>query len=388
MDTYQALLFVASVLLVAFAVEQLSSALRAPSVIMMIATGVLSKWILNRHDITLGEIDEVVTLMGTIGLVLIVLEGALDIDAGRDRWPVAWHSTQIAVAGVVACLLVFGTGIMQWLGWPLRDAPLVATPLAVISSAVAIPSSQYLPPRSREFVIYESSISDIVGVLVFFSIIASDGTIASIAAGLFGGGTLSLLLSLLLATAMVFLLTRIGGHVRFIPLLAGLFALYAAGKLLHLSPLILVLVFGLLLNNYSKWMRFPPLRKWADTSFPSTVEEFKVLVRELTFAVRGVFFILLGYWANLEALASWSVWLIAAGVLSTIYLTRFAILVITKQSDARALVWVAPRGLITVLLFFNAKTLVTAPPELEGAILLVVLISSSLTLMARKTSCN
>jgi hypothetical protein len=90
----------------------------------------------------------------------------------------------------------------------------------------------------------------------------------------------------------------------------------------------------------------------------------------------------------LEALASWSVWLIAAGVLSTIYLTRFAILVITKQSDARALVWVAPRGLITVLLFFNAKTLVTAPPELEGAILLVVLISSSLTLMARKTSCN
>jgi len=191
-----------------------------------------------------------------------------------------------------------------------------------------------------------------------------------------------------LATAMVFLLTRIGGHVRFIPLLAGLFALYAAGKLLHLSPLILVLVFGLLLNNYSKWMRFPPLRKWADTSFPSTVEEFKVLVRELTFAVRGVFFILLGYWANLEALASWSVWLIAAGVLSTIYLTRFAILVITKQSDARALVWVAPRGLITVLLFFNAKTLVTAPPELEGAILLVVLISSSLTLMARKTSCN
>ena len=30
------------------------------------------------------------------------------------------------------------------------------------------------------------------------------------------------------------------------PLLAGLFALYAMGKLLHLSPLIMVLFFGLL----------------------------------------------------------------------------------------------------------------------------------------------
>ena len=39
--------------------------------------------------------------------------------------------------------------------------------LAIISSAIAIPSAQSLDQKSREFIIYESSLSDIIGVIVF-----------------------------------------------------------------------------------------------------------------------------------------------------------------------------------------------------------------------------
>src|SRR5690606_29532233 len=49
-----------------------------------------------------------------------------------------------------------------------------AIPLAVISSSIAIPTAQHLSARNREFVTYESSLSDIFGVLIFNFIIIND----------------------------------------------------------------------------------------------------------------------------------------------------------------------------------------------------------------------
>ena len=48
------------------------------------------------------------------------------------------------------------------------------------------------------------------------------------------------------ALALYYFINQLVGHVRFLPLLAGLVCLYAIGKELHLSPLIIVLVCGLL----------------------------------------------------------------------------------------------------------------------------------------------
>ena len=54
---------------------------------------------------------------------------------------------------------------------------------------------------------------------------------------------------MLAALALFYFINQLDGHVRFLPLIAGLVCLYAVGKELHLSPLILVLVCGLLINN-------------------------------------------------------------------------------------------------------------------------------------------
>src|SRR5690554_5304355 len=48
-----------------------------------------------------------------------------------------------------------------------RKALIGAIPLTVISSAIAIPSAINLGKKNKEFVTYESSISDILGVLFF-----------------------------------------------------------------------------------------------------------------------------------------------------------------------------------------------------------------------------
>jgi hypothetical protein len=380
---YSAILIASIVLLIAFGVERASRACGIPSVIVMIAIGLAGQPLLASVGIALNGLEIVVPIIGTVGLVLIVLEGALDIQLRRERLKAAAGALAMAGGGFFLCLFVFASAATLVLSLSFFQALILATPFAVISSAVAIPSSRFLQPRDQEFVIYESSMSDILGVLVFFALINSDGSLPGILTGFVGGGVLSFLLAVVCAVGLVLLLMRIDGHIRFIPLLAGLFGLYAAGKLFHLSPLILVLLFGLALNNPGMITRFPLLRGWMDETYDATLKEFKTLVMELTFAVRGFFFILLGYWTDISDLASFPAWLAAALVLLVVYAGRHVMLRVGRHRLAGVLTWIAPRGLITVLLFLHAKEAVPLPHYLGGSVMLVVLASAGLIVVAR-----
>jgi NhaP-type Na+/H+ or K+/H+ antiporter len=392
---YSAILIVSVFLLLAFAVERVSALLRIPSVIVLVGLGFIAKPLLGMLDYQLDGVDVLVPVLGAVGLILIVLEGAFDIELRRDRLPLAGRAFGMALAGLLFYTAVFAALAMLVLGWPLLTALLLAVPFAIISSAVAIPSSQSQPGTVREFVVYESSISDILGVLLFFAVMNSGGTAGGLLSGLIGGGVLSLLLSAVCSVGLVFVLMRVDGHIRFVPLLAGLFGLYAVGELLHLSPLIMVLLFGLVLNNPRLIARIPGLRGWMDDSYDATLDQFKVLVQELTFAVRGVFFILLGYWTELADLLAWQAWLTAALALAVIYGGRRLLLTLARQQAAEVLLWFAPRGLITVLLFLNVQALsqsdaqgaMAVPPlpaYFPGAVLIVVLVSTALVAMARR----
>jgi hypothetical protein len=382
--TYQAILGVSVLLLLIHAVERLCRAMSFPSVIALIAGGMLAKPLLANVGITLDWVGSLVPVIGTVGLVLIVLEGALDMELKRDRLRLLGATFMLATLGLLACLLP-----LAWLAWKTMGlspihALLLATPFAVISSAVAIPASAHLSREIREFVVYESSMSDILGVLVFFALYGADGQAHAALVNLAGGGLLSLLLSLLSALALMWVLTRMDGHIRFVPLLAGLFALYATGKLLHLSPLLMVLMFGLLLNNPGLISRFRPFRSWISADYGATLVEFRTLVVELTFAVRGLFFVLLGYWTDLSALASPETWLWALAALCVIYLGRYLLLRLFRQpEEAAILTWMAPRGLITVLLLLTARESLELPDYIGGVVLILVLASSLLMLSAR-----
>lgn len=152
---------------------------------------------------------------------------------------------------------------------------------------------------------------------------------------------------------------------------------------MHLSPLIMVLLFGLALNNPTLITRFRPFRGWLDDSYEATLNEFKLLTVELTFAVRGFFFILLGYWTDLSDLVSWRAWLAAAFVLAVIYGSRHLMLRLIRSEFALPLTWIAPRGLITVLLFLAAKEHLPLPRYFDGTVMLVVLASATLIAVGR-----
>jgi hypothetical protein len=383
--TYQTILAVSIFLLIAFGVEQLCRQRGIPSVIILVLMGLLAQPLGNYYGFDPREFDKLIPIVGTIGLVLIVLEGALDIKFRKDHLHILSTTATTAVLGAVLCILLIYPAATSLLGLTPLQALLFATPFAVISSSVAISGSSILGKEDQEFVVYESSLSDIIGILLFFSLLGSDGSVSGILINLIGGGLISIVLSIVSAAALMLLLLRTDTHIRFTPLLAGLFALYATGELLHFSPLIMVLVLGLLLNNPAAITRFKPFRRWVPADYSLTLSEFRTLVQELTFVVRGFFFVLLGYWTDPADFLSIRAWLAAVLGLAIIYAVRLALLRLFVGRDrTRILLWFAPRGLITALLFIYAKDAFALPQYLTGSAMLIVLISSFLMMMSKR----
>ena len=382
--TNQAILAFAALLVFAYLLDIVGRRFRLPSVILLILTGMGLRQLLDAAGFELQWVNPLVPVLGTIGLVLIVLEGALDLSLSAERRVLILRAAAAAVLGFVACVAAFAAMFQYGLGLETPTAVLAAIPFAVISSAVAIPSSAGLSSGSREFVTYESSISDIVGVLVFYAWLASGGRWPEFAADLLGGGLLSLVVAAIAAIGLLYLINRIEGHVRFLPLLAGLLLVYALGKELHLSPLVLVLVCGLLLNNARLVARVPRLGAMLRDGYEATLGEFKGLVAELTFAVRSFFFLLLGYWTEVGHMREARAAMVAVAVVAAIYLTRRLLLGALRQPEAARLLWLAPRGLITVLLFLAGLDAGQLQGFPFGAVMLVVLATAALTSLAHR----
>ena len=382
--TETSILAASGLLLLAYLIDIVGRRYRLPGVVLLIATGIALRLVLAPLGIDLPWLKPVVKVLGTLGLILIVLEGALDLTVTRERARLIAVSMASAFLGFVVTLAVFAALFAAAFELAPATAILVAIPFSVISSAVAIPSAAGLPEMPREFVIYESSLSDIIGVLVFYAWLAADGSLQDFAIDFFGGGVISLTIALIIAPAIFFFINRLEGHVRFLPLIAGLVFMYAAGKALHLSPLVLVLGCGLLLNNphLGNWSR--QLSAVRGESYNQTLKEFKGLVAELTFAAKSFFFLVLGYLTDLSTMRSWMAWAIAVAVFGVVFVSRFAILRLLRQRDKRILTWIAPRGLITVLLFLAALETGKISGFPLGAVMLVVLATSAATALAHR----
>ena len=67
-----------------------------------------------------------------------------------------------------------------------------------------------------------------------------------------------------------------------------------------------------------------------------------------------------------------------------VYVSRYAILRLLRQRDKRILTWIAPRGLITVLLFLAVLETGKIPGFPLGAVMPVVLATSAATALAHR----
>jgi Na+:H+ antiporter len=382
--TNTAILAASGLLLLAYGIEHFGRHFRVPAVVLLIVAGLVARQVLDAFGWRFHWVEPIVPVIGTLGLILIVLEGALDLTVTRERRALIVTAAASSLAGFLASLVAFALIFGGLLQFAPKIAIMAAIPFAVVSSAVAIPSAGGLAEGTREFVVYESSFSDILGVLVFYAWLSAQGSIEGFAADLLGGGALSLVAAVLAAIALFYFINQIVGHVRFLPLLAGLVFLYAIGKELHLSPLIVVLVCGLIINNPNLVTWHAKLRGMQNETYHQTLREFKGLVAELTFAMKSFFFLLLGYWTDVRSMLSIEALLVAVAGIAAILATRWLILKALRREGLPQLVWIAPRGLITVLLFLSARETGKLDAFPFGAVMLVVLVTSALTALAHR----
>ncbi|MEN0047055.1 MAG: sodium:proton exchanger, partial [Bacteroidota bacterium] len=157
-----------------------------------------------------------------------------------------------------------------------------------------------------------------------------------------------------------------------------LLLLYSVGKLMHLSSLIIILVFGLLIANMKLFFRGRFLSSLLNYKSAHRIYEgLHVVTAETAFVVRTFFFVIFGITIVLSSLKDMEVVMISGLILLSIYLIRFVVLRVALGKDILPQLFIAPRGLITVLLFYA----IPKEAEVEGfnaGILLFIIIATSI----------
>jgi preprotein translocase subunit SecG len=96
------------------------------------------------------------------------------------------------------------------------------------------------------------------------------------------------------------------------------------------------------------------VKKYVDfVKFRSDIRSFKGILTELTFLVRSFFFIMFGFYAKVEGLFDLQNLLTGAAITAGIFLIRLLFFRMVIKTKLIPLLFFAPRGLITVLLFIS-----------------------------------
>ncbi|MBK8482925.1 MAG: sodium:proton antiporter [Saprospiraceae bacterium] len=339
-------------LLLAYVFDISSPLTKIPSVILLLLLGWFVKQITDIFHLHTPDLNPLLPIFGTIGLILIVLEGSLELELNKSKLPIITKSILNALIPMFALAFLFAF-TFQYFGQVSYKVALVnAIPFCVISSAIAIPSVRNLSPFNKEFIIYESSLSDIFGVL-FFNFIALNEIINEQS---FANFALELLLiiaiSFISVLGLSFLLSRIKHHITFTPIILMVILIYAVSKVYHLPGLIFILVFGLFLGNLDELKRFKWIEKLKPEKLDKEVKKFKEITVEATFLIRALFFMLFGFLMEAKEIFNPKTILWAAGIVLSIIIIRWLALK-TSKLPTSPLLFVAPRGLITILLFLS-----------------------------------
>jgi len=377
--------------------DALARRTKFPAVILLMVTGMIIRAIAAAYSSDLvGVLDSLIPVLGTIGLILIVLEGALELEITKEKLP-------LIIKGFVAAAVLLVTNIVgltfvfqKILDLQFNSAIIYSIPLSIISSAVAIPSAGGLLPNDKEFVVYESTFSDILGIMIFNYALRQFESDQSL---LGGQSMISLafqiigviLISLVITYVLFRLLQNIAYHVKFFLILALLVLVYAFGKLLHLPALVTIFIFGLFMSNVKSLL--PPfLIKYLNLKESEKgLHEFHILTAESTFLVRTFFFLFFGFSISLSQFNSLEPFLYGALIFFImLFLRHLYFMIGSFKLNTAPLVYMAPRGLISILLFLQIDEIsfpfVRSEWIDERTLLVVILLSMVVLILGNNTT--
>jgi cell volume regulation protein A len=373
-------------LLFAYVFDLSSAKTKIPSVILLLALGYAVKQASVYFGITIPNLIPLLPILGTIGLILIVLEGSLELELNKSKLPMIGKSSVIALIPMILGSLGLAFAFQYYGNVSFKIGLANAIPLAIISSAIAIPSAKNLLSKNKEFITYESSLSDIFGVL-FFNFITLNDAIGSKSVGFFILELVVMLIISLLATlSLAFFLDKIKHTIKFLPIILMIILIYAISKEYHLPALLFILLFGLFLGNIDELKNYKLVQKIHLVNFNREVFKFKELTTEIAFLIRALFFMLFGYLIETAELFNSDTIIWAIAITIGIFVLRFIFLKLFKFKTS-PLLFIAPRGLITILLFFSipaSQTMALANKSLIIQVIILTAFVMMLGLMKQK----
>ena len=348
-----------------------------PAVLLLIGLGIGINYVLRFSGFPKPDLLPILEVLGVVGLILIVLEAALDLQLLKEKVGLIIKSFLVALIGLAGTAYLAALALNYLMEVEVLNALLYTIPLSILSSAIILPSIDDLDEEKRDFMIYESTFSDIVGIIGFYSVLTmvGSGSNESVYGEVFGNLALTVVFSIIISYILIYVFQNIKGHVKLFLLIAILLLLYAVGKMFHLSSLIIILIFGMILNNYKVFFRGGLMRLLNEEKVEEVLDDMKVVTAETAFVVRTFFFIIFGWSVYLGSLLSFKVIGIGLVILFIIYLVRAITLFIFNGKNIVTQLFLAPRGLITILLFFAIPEELSIGPEFQGVLLFVILVS-------------
>ncbi|WP_418262649.1 sodium:proton antiporter [Flavobacterium faecale] len=366
-------------LLIAYLFDLTAGFTKIPSVILLLLLGWIVKEVTFFFDIRVPNLTSTLPILGTIGLILIVLEGSLELELNHSKRGLINKSFLGALVPLLILAFSLAYAFQYYTGYNFKDCLANAIPFCVISSAIAIPSVRNLSSNLKEFVIYESSLSDIFGV-IFFNFIIYNTDFGAETFGYFFLEILFIIVISFISTFLLsFLLNKIDHHIKFVPIILLVILIYEISKIFHLPALIFILVFGLSIGNLDEIKHLKWTQSFRLDLLNKEVAKFKELTIEATFIIRALFFMLFGYLIKTSEIVNPDTIIWAVAIVGAIYLLRFLQLYLSKM-PVFPLLFVAPRGLITILLFLSiSKDQVL--PLVNNSLIIQVILLTALTMM-------
>ena len=379
LSSYNLIIEISIIIILSFLFNRISSKTNIPAVLMLIILGVAIQYGLKYANI--GDIDffPVLEVLGIVGLIMIVLEAALELELKKEKLMPILKSLVIGLVGLVASAWIAALVLYQFIPeMTMQSAWLYATPLSILSSAIIIPSVTGLKEHKKEFHVYESTFSDILGIMMFYFLTGGlnpeeDAGVV----GFFGNLILTVVIALVASYAIILIFQNIKSHIKLFLLIAVLLLLYGLGKKMHLSSLIIILIFGLVIANMKLFFKGKLSKYLKYKQAHHIYHELHTITGETAFVVRTFFFVIFGLSIAITSIFNLNVALISSLIILSIYAIRFVLLFIFVGKDILPQLFIAPRGLITVLLFY-AIPVEAQVATFDQGILLFVIIGTSL----------
>jgi Kef-type K+ transport system membrane component KefB len=376
MSTYTTLIILSGLVIFSYLFDLISSKTKVPSVLLLLFLGIGLRYSVDYFELGSFNFLYILPALGTLGLILIVFEGALELKYERSKNKLIWRSLLSSLVVLVLTSTVVTFILQEFTGESAYICFVNSIPFSIVSSAIAISAAATLDKAKREYIIYEASFADILGIILFNFVVQNPeiGVTSFINLGI--ETLLIVVMSVIFCLFLLYLIGRLSHHVKFFLIISILVLLYAFGELYHLSALILILAFGLFLNNADQ-IQIPFFRKYF--LYPGLSRDLSQLLQlsaESAFIMRTFFFIIFGFTMDIYELKNLAVLVFGALILIAIYVVRFLSLKYVAKSAMLPELFIAPRGLISILLYYNLPEHLKIKSMETGLLFLVILSTS------------